>query len=139
MSHEITPAPFEAYSSSLGLVLDHGDDGTIYRISTPSGQVIGIRAKTTPSAANVEADIANPPASPVAPRSQSARTVLSRLTDTEYTALHTSSHIGIQRGLEAARIEGLISESDPDFPAFRAGCDALGIIASSRWHDLLAP
>jgi len=139
MSHEITPAPFEIYPCSLGLVLDHGEEGDIYRISTPSGQVIGIRANTTPSAANVEADIANPPASPAAPLSQSARTVLSRLTDTEYAALHGSTNIGIQRGLEAARIEALISESDPDFPVFRAGCDALGIIAAARWDDLLAP
>lgn len=96
---------------------------------------------TEPSQADAEAAVAvaSAPPIPATPKKQSARTVLSRLTDTEYAALHGSTNIGIQRGLEAARIEGLISESDPDFPAFRAGCDALGIIAAARWDDLLAP
>lgn len=61
------PAPFETYPCSLGTVLDHGEAGDIYRIQTPSGQVIGIRAATTPSPENVEADIANPPAPPLSP------------------------------------------------------------------------
>jgi hypothetical protein len=67
MSEEITPTLFESYPCSLGLVLDHGDEGDIYRISTPSGQVIGIRANTTPSIENVEADIANPAPAPAVP------------------------------------------------------------------------
>jgi hypothetical protein len=94
-----------------------------------------------PSSEDAEDCLATPRSlpAPVGPRKQSSRTVLSRLTDTEYSALHGSTNIGIQRGLETARIEALISESDPDFPAFCAGCDALGIIAFSRWDDLLAP
>lgn len=60
-----TPA-FTSYACSLGLVLDY-DDGTIYRIQTPSGQVIGIRANGEPSEENVEADIANPRELPVDP------------------------------------------------------------------------
>ena len=69
---------------------------------------------------------------------QSARVVLNRLTDVEYVALTTCSNISIQRGLESARIEGIISTEDPDFQAFVDGCDSLGIIVASRWDDLLA-
>jgi len=94
---------------------------------------------------NIKADIYEPftpepePTPPPAPRIQFTRTVLDRLTDTEYAALCDCPVIAIQHAMEAARIEQVISESDKDFPAFVAGCDALGIIAASRWDDLLAP
>lgn len=58
---------FTPYSCSLGTVLDHGDTGDIYRIATPTGQVIGVRAKGVPSPQAVEDDIANPPPAPPAP------------------------------------------------------------------------
>lgn len=54
------PAPFEPYECSLGTVIGH--DANAYRIATPDGRTIGIAANGAPSAANVEADIANPPA-----------------------------------------------------------------------------
>ena len=57
------PPPFEAYACSLGEVVGH--DGDVYRIATPDGRVIGIRANGEPSAANVEADIASPAPDPV--------------------------------------------------------------------------
>lgn len=72
------------------------------------------------------------------PRSQPTRRVLDRLTDAEYTALLDSPVVAIKRAVDAARSEGTISEADPLFSSFVAGCDALGIIAASRWDDLLA-
>lgn len=137
MSTPEQPALFEPYDCSLGTVIGH--DSNAYRIATPDGRTIGITANGEPSEANVEADIANPPAPVVAPRKQTARVVLGRLTDAEYTALTTSPVVAIQRALETARIEAVISEADPDFAAFVAGCDALGIIAANRWDALLAP
>lgn len=65
MSNEPLPT-FVPYECSLGVVLDHGD-GTFYRIARPDGQVVGISANGEPSEANVEADIANPPAVVVPP------------------------------------------------------------------------
>lgn len=139
MSTETTPAPFDSFLCSLGTVLDYGEAGDIYRIQTPNGQVIGIRANTAPSPANVEADISNRAPAPSAPLSQSARVVLARLTPAEKAALRACSVPGIQDAYDVALIEGRISEADPDFPAFRAGLDALGIIAAARWPALLAP
>jgi len=139
MSDEITPALFETYSCSLGLVLDHGEEGDIYRISTPSGQVIGIRANGTPSPENVEADISNPVPVAAAPLVQSARVVLARLTPTEKASLRACTVTAIQDAYDVALITGVISEADPEFASFIGGLDALGIIAAARWDDLLAP
>jgi hypothetical protein len=139
MPDEITPTWFETYPCSLGTVLDYGDDGDIYRISTPSGQVIGIRANGVPSPENVEADIANPTPAPAAPLVQSARVVLARLTFAEKAALRACTVPAIQDAYDVALITGVISEADPDFASFIGGLDALGIIASSRWKTLLAP
>lgn len=83
--------------------------------------------------------VAETPTAPAPQRIQFTRTVLDRLTDTEYSALRDCQVIAIQRAMEAARIEKVISDADSDFPAFVAGCDALGIIAESRWDELLAP
>jgi hypothetical protein len=121
-----------------GLITLIGWDGFSYVGHDGRTYWSGAETPTAEDAADCLATPRTPPASS-GPRKQSSRTVLSRLTDTEYAALHGSTNIGIQRGLETARIEALISESDPDFPAFRAGCDALGIIAAARWDDLLAP
>lgn len=134
-----SPAPFEPYPCSLGTVLDHGDDGTIYRIATPSGQVIGIHANTTPSPDAVEADIANPPPAPAVPLVQSSRVVLARLTPTEKAALRACTVSAIQDAYDVALITGVISGADPEFAAFIGGLDALGIIAAARWPALLAP
>lgn len=72
------------------------------------------------------------------PRSQSTRVVLSRLTDAEYTALTTCPVVGIQRAVDTARAEGVISEADPLFVPFKSGAAALGLIAENRWDALLA-
>lgn len=73
------------------------------------------------------------------PLRQSARVVLDRLTNTELNALRDSTNILAIRSLETARIEGVISEADPDFESMKNGLNALGIILSPRWADLLAP
>lgn len=98
-----------------------------------------LTAEEWPTDAEIIAHLSSPPAPVAAPRKQSARVVLSRLTDSEYTALTTSSVVGIQRALETARIEAVISEADPDFEAFVTGCHVLGIIDVNRWPALLAP
>jgi len=80
-----------------------------------------------------------PGPAPDLPRKQSARTVLSRLTTDEKAALRACTEPAIRDAYDVALIEGTISEADPDFSAFVGGCDALGIIAASRWAALLAP
>lgn len=59
-----TPA-FESYPCSLGTVIGH--EGSSYVITIADGRTIGIAANGEPSAAAVEADIANPPPAPPAP------------------------------------------------------------------------
>ena len=58
------PVSIFPYACSLGTVLDHGDDGTIYRIQLADGTVISRQPKGAPSPEAVEDDIANPPAPP---------------------------------------------------------------------------
>ncbi len=70
---------------------------------------------------------------------QSGATVIRRLTDAELVALDASKHPAAIRAKMLAQSEGLISETDPDFPALTAALDALGIIAANRWPTLLAP
>lgn len=62
MSEEITE--FVPYECSLGTVT--GVEGSTYIITTIDGRCIGITANGDPSEANVESDIANPPAPVVA-------------------------------------------------------------------------
>ena len=71
--------------------------------------------------------------------SQKTEIVLSRLTDAEYDLLTTSTVIAIRRAVDMARSTGVISNAHPAFAPFVAGADALGIIASNRWTELLAP
>ena len=87
--------------------------------------------------AHLESELAKP--APAPPLRQSARVVLDRLTDAEFLALTTSTVPQVKRALETARIEGVILDADPAFATFRAGLDALGIIATTRWPVLLAP
>jgi len=94
-----------------------------------------------PSESDLADCIANPrtlPA-PATPLVQSARVVLARLTAAEKTALRACTVPAIQDAYDVALITGVISEADPEFALFIGGLDSLGIIASSRWDDLLAP
>ena len=79
-------------------------------------------------------------ASPLPPR-QSTGMVRRRMTDTERAALHAAkgSSWQIDHFVALADSEGVIDSTDPDFPAAVAALDALGIIAASRWDELLAP
>lgn len=92
-----------------------------------------------PSDEVLAAAIENPPAEPAAPRRQETRVVLDRLTPTEDAALFGSENLAVKKLLAKATSEGAIRDDDPDFPAARAGLDALGIIAADRWDALLAP
>jgi hypothetical protein len=71
-------------------------------------------------------------------RRQATRTILDRLTPDESAALLNSTAIGIRLLVLKAVAEGFIRDDDPDFPAARAGLDALGIIAADRWDALFA-
>jgi len=71
-------------------------------------------------------------------RRQATRTILDRLTPAESAALLDSTNPGIRLLLLKAVAEGFIRDDDPDFPAARAGLDALGIIATDRWDALFA-
>lgn len=130
---------FTPYPCSLGTVIGLYP-GNIYRIQTPDGLVIGIPANGTPSEANVEADIANPPAPTPAPLRQATDIVLDRLTDAEIDALTApAAPTFARRAWLAATATGLISETDPRFSTLTAALDAAGIIAATRWPALLAP
>lgn len=107
------------------------DDGTGPRIVFWNHDELGEQ----PTAEQLAAWIAEPEQTH---RSQPTRKVLDRLTDAEYAALIDCPIVAIKRAVDAARSEGTISEADPLFSSFVAGCDALGIIAASRWDDLLA-
>jgi len=133
----MTTEIFQPYECSHGTVVAH-DHGS-YLVLRPSGEVEGFRANGEPSEASVEADLANPPAPAAQPLRQSARTVLERLTTAEKAALRGCTIPAIQDAYDAALIEGVISEADHDFPAFRTALDQLGIISANRWPALLAP
>ena len=72
-------------------------------------------------------------------RYQSGATVIRRLTDNELVALDASSNPAAIRAKMLAQSEGVISEADPDFAALTGALDALGIIDTGRWPELLAP
>lgn len=98
---------------------------------------LGVPGGTFATLAEVIAHLNNPPA-PVVLRKQSTRVVLQRLTPTERAALRACTVPEIEDAYDVALIEGIVSEADPDFPAFRTALDQLGIIAASRWAALLA-
>lgn len=137
--------PFESYTvavAGLGtvtVIAPEGEPG--YRCLLANGQVTAFPAASgNPCEANaatdIEAALTAPPSA--APLRQSARVVLSRMTDQELAALRACTIPAIVTAYDTALIEGVISEADPDFPSFRTALDQLGIIAASRWHDLLA-
>lgn len=76
-----------------------------------------------------------------APKRQETGIVRRRLTSAEKQALHAAcaSSWQIADFVALADSEGVIDESDPQFPTAVAALDSLGIIASSRWSELLAP
>jgi hypothetical protein len=128
---------FTPYPCSLGTVTGH--EAGHYIIATNDGRTVGILANGEPSPAAVEADLANPPAVPPAPRRQASDVVLDRMTDAEVLALTGSAHPAARRAWLAATSTGIISEDDARFPQLRSALDQLGIIASARWDGLLAP
>lgn len=73
------------------------------------------------------------------PRSAPASVVVRRLTHSELEALRDSEHPEAFRAYLLATSEGVISETDPDYPQLVALLDSLGIVAAERWADLLAP
>ena len=72
---------------------------------------------------------------------QATDVVRRRLTSAEKQALHAArgSSWQIDDFVSLADAAGTIDESDPNFPDAVAALDALGIIAASRWDELLAP
>jgi len=97
-------------------------------------------ALATAQAALAAQDAAEAAARAALPRvcRQATRTILDRLTDAESAALLNSTNTGIRLIVLKAVAEGFIRDDDPDFPAARAGLDALGIIAAERWDALFA-
>jgi hypothetical protein len=71
-------------------------------------------------------------------RRQATRRILDRLTPAESAALLDSTNPGIRLLVLKSVAEGFIRDDDPDFPAARAGLDALGIISAARWDALFA-
>jgi hypothetical protein len=67
--------------------------------------------------------------------------VLSRMTTDERASLFTARRTvwQVDYFLTRAAANGIVSTDDPDLPAAQAMFAQLGIIASSRWTDLLAP
>jgi len=128
---------FEPFDCALGTVVEI--DGASYIIQTPSGKRIGMPANGEATAANVEADLANPPAPAPAVARQSTRTVISRLTDAELAALFGSDEWQIKAFVAMATAEGAIRSDDPAFVAGVPALNALNIIATARWELLLAP
>lgn len=63
------------------------------------------------------------------------------MTDAERAALHAARTASwqIDYFVALADSEGVIDESDPQFPDAVAALDSMGIIAASRWSELLAP
>lgn len=105
MSDEITPPEeFPAYSCSIGTVLRH--EGPFYIIATFDGSTIGIRSNTTPSEANVEADIASPAPQTLTPAE--AEALLDTILDGWAIAWGYSS---------AARCITYVGDPDPTFNA----------------------
>jgi hypothetical protein len=143
MSAPETPAPFVPYEvPGIGTVEAH--EGATYVVRVASGSVYGYASPSgTPSevlaADEIAHAIAHPPTLPAAPRSQSTRVILDRLTPAEAAALTGSTHAAIKLLVLKATAAGSIREDDPDFPTARAGLDALGIIAAARWDALFAP
>lgn len=137
------PPPFVPYEiAGIGTVI--GYQGDTYIVNAPNGAVYGYESQSgTPSAqlapAEIAYAIAHPPAPPLPARSQATRTILDRLTPTEAAALTACTQPGIQMLILKATAAGTIREDDPDFPTARAGLDALGIIATTRWTALFAP
>lgn len=112
-----------------------------------SGGSIAYATPTTPgedgtypdlTAEAIIAAIANPPVATVAPRRQSTRIILDRLTAAEAQALMESTQWQVRLLVAKATSTGSIHEDDADFPAARAALDALGIVATDRWDALFA-
>lgn len=120
----------------VGSVTLVGWDGHSYVDDTGRTYWSGATEPTAEDATSVVMDPRTPPAAPLR---QSARVVLARMTTQERAALRACTVPAIQDAYDIALIEGVISEADADFPAFRSALDQLGIIATARWATLLAP
>ena len=141
----VAPAPYVPYDLIIGtdtFTVLEPQQPDARRVRTPSGQVIGLAcadSSTVLDVAGLTALLATPQIPTPTARTQSTRTILDRLTPTEAAALTACTQPGIQLLVLKATAAGTIREDDPDFPTARAGLDALGIIATTRWTALFAP
>lgn len=78
------------------------------------------------------------PSISAAPRVVPTSVLISRLTDTELSDLYNSTDPAAIRAVLLSTSEGEISEAHPLFEGLKIALDRLGIIAVSRWNDLLS-
>lgn len=141
MSEEIpeqepTPAfPFEWMPLQVGQVNIVGWDGFSYIDENGLTYWSGLE----PSAEDCASSVNTPRVIPQV-RVKKARTIMDRLTPTEYAALHTArmANPEVDAFVLKAVSEGIIRDDDPDFAAAVTALDAAGIISSNRWGTLLA-
>lgn len=136
---DTTPAPLPEFDLGDGRTVHSYEDGALYRVRMPNGEIQGFRPKVEATPENALDDIVtNPPAPEPGVVVLTPLTILGRLTQTEEAALASSTDLAVAIVRNRLIAASEVRSDDPRTAEGRAILGAKGILTAERAAEIFA-